>query len=223
MKGKHILIVEDEIKIAQIQQDYLKHAGFTTTIISDGEQALPWLAKNRPDLILLDLMLPNKSGSEICTEIRRKSNVPIIMVTARVEEIDRIVGLEIGADDYICKPFNPKELVSRVTSTLKRILGLPLQSVSKIHLDTDKQTAQVGSSSIELTVIEFKLLEKLLSKPGQIFNRQQLLLNIDNRSHTLGEQTVDNHIDNVTQKLKILHPEKDFIQSIYSVGYKIIN
>lgn len=222
MKGKTILIVEDEIKISQLLQDYLHHQGYSTFIIDDGAKVLPWFERNKVDLILLDLMLPNKSGIEILTDIRKKSSVPIIMVTARVEEIDRIVGLELGADDYICKPFSPKEVIARVNITLKRVLGIPLHTTESIHLNEEKLTAQINSDVAELTLVEFKLLEKLMSRPGQIYNRQQLIENIYDDGRTVSNRTVDSHIKKLRQKLNGLCFDKEYIHSIYGVGYKFL-
>src|SRR5665811_590485 len=163
----HILIVEDELKLARLQADYLKNAGFDTDCLSNGLDVLPWLKANHTDLILLDLMLPGRDGLEICRELRSFSAVPIIMVTARIEEIDRLLGLELGADDYICKPFSPREVVARVKTVLRRA-GDRHQAppTGELALDAEKYRAVLHGQDLELTAVEFKLLHFLYQNPG---------------------------------------------------------
>ena len=161
-KVSHILIVEDEHKLAQLESDYLQNAGFNCDILADGNAVLPWVKQQMPDLILLDLMLPGGDGLSICREIRRFSNVPIIMVTARIEEIDRLLGLEMGADDYICKPFSPREMVARVKAVLRRLNPVTENNISNnLQLDADSFRVLAAGQEIELTSVEFQLLQAL--------------------------------------------------------------
>jgi len=175
MNNPLILIVEDEAKLAQLLHEYLSQESYRTHCIANGLDVVSWVESNSPALILLDVMLPGKDGMEICEEIRSFSQVPIIMVTARVDEIDRLLGLELGADDYICKPFHPREVVARVKAVLRRAqapaLGDTAQDVFEI--DDDKHQAIYRGSMLELTVVEFRLLKKLLSRRGKVFSRDQ--------------------------------------------------
>lgn len=173
---KHILIVEDELKLACLQADYLKNAGFNTTCLSNGLEVLSWLKINPTDLILLDLMLPDRDGLDVCRDIRSISLVPIIIITARIEEIDRLLGLELGADDYICKPFSPREMVLRVKAILRRIEVQKNPVInSLLKLAPDSFRVSSGEQAIELTSVEFWLLQALYDQPGRIFSRSKLM------------------------------------------------
>ncbi|MEZ8130586.1 response regulator [Enterovibrio norvegicus] len=228
----HILIVEDEPKISQLIADYLVQSNYQVTQRYDGSNVIPWVEENNPDLILMDLMLPVIDGLTLCKEIRTFSNVPIIMVTARVEEIDRLLGLELGADDYICKPFSPREVVARVKTVLRRAqptannndqtsgdLDSP-QTV--LTLDATRHDVCFHDTKIALTAIEFNLLRLLASEPGRIFSRQQLIDNIYQDHRVVSERTVDSHIKKLRKKLNAVTPEDDPVQSVYSVGYKLV-
>jgi two-component system, OmpR family, response regulator BaeR len=221
MKQK-ILIVEDEQRLADLHRDYLQQAGYTTECLGDGMLAVPWVRENTPDLILLDLMLPNKDGLEICKEVRAFSNVPIIMVTARVEEIDRLIGLELGADDYICKPFSPREVVARVKAVLRRGSQSP-QADQPLVLDENCYLATLQGKALDLTAVEFQLLSILAGRPGQIFSRDQLMDRIYNDHRIVCDRTIDSHIKKLRKKIAAVSPELELIQSVYSVGYKYKN
>lgn len=214
-----ILIVEDEQRLADLLRDYLHQAGFTTEIINEGTTVASRVKTMQPDLLLLDLMLPGKDGLEVCKEIRTFSTVPIIMVTARVEEIDRLLGLELGADDYICKPFSPREVVARVKAVLRRSSGSP-QTDEMLHLDEKRYLAQLHGKDLELTAVEFQLLKILYDKPGQIFTRDQLMDRIYTDRRIVCDRTIDSHIKKLRKKIAAVSEDLDIIRSVYGVGYK---
>lgn len=219
MPGK-ILIVEDEPKLAELMRDYLQQSGFATECLHEGGSVLPRVREEMPDLILLDLMLPGKDGLEICKEIRSFSSVPVIMVTARVEEIDRLLGLELGADDYICKPFSPREVVSRVKAVLRRTgPGITIKNES-LGLDESRYQATLNGSSLDLTAVEFKLLQLMATNPGRIFSRQQLMDRIYPDQRIVSDRTIDSHIKKLRKKFAGISPDATLIHSVYSVGYK---
>ena len=217
-----ILIIEDEKKLAQLLEDYLIAANFQALQVHDGALAISAIKERQPDLILLDIMLPNKDGIAICKELREFSNVPVIMLTAKVEEIDRILGLEIGADDYICKPFSPREVVARVKAQLRRAdLGnkQEIDSDSLVTLDRDRFVAVVEGQDLTLTPVEFRLLEKLSSSPSRVFSRASLMDNLYDDHRVVTDRTIDSHIKNLRKKLANL-TDSELIHSIYGVGYK---
>lgn len=220
----HILLVEDETKIAQLMMDYLHHDHYETTHIDTGKGVVSWVKENKPDLILLDLMLPEKDGLSICREVREFSVVPILMLTARVEEIDRIIGLEVGADDYICKPFSPREVVARVKSMLRRVEYLqqtvPEVTVKGLELDEEQYLARFSDNLLDLTPVEFKLLSLLSEHSGRVYARQHLVDHIYNDGRIVTDRTIDTHIKNIRKKLVAAGAEEDLIRSIYGVGYK---
>ena len=215
-----IMIVEDEEKLASLLGDYLKQSGFDSIWISDGELVLPRVRERLPDLILLDLMLPGRDGLEICKEIRSFSAVPIIMITARVEEIDRLLGLELGADDYICKPFSPREVVARVKTVLRRSSEHQAPPTGELALDADKYRALLKGKDLDLTAVEFKLLHFLYQNPGRIYSRSQLMDRIYSDQRIVSDRTIDSHIKKLRRKISCLDPEAELIHSIYGVGYK---
>ncbi len=214
-----ILIVEDEVKIARVLCDYCEDAGFTTKLIHDGEEALHWLEENTAQLMLLDLMLPNVDGLTLCKEARKNSDLPIIMLTARVEEIDRLLGLELGADDYICKPFSPREVIARVKSVLRRI-EQPNRLNSALSLKESALQVKVNQQSIELTLVEFKLLQALYESPGRILSRDSLMTRIYNDNRIVTDRTIDSHIKKIRKKLVSIGLEDAAIHSVYGAGYK---
>lgn len=223
MITKQILIVEDEIKIANLLEDYLHASQYETTTINEGNGVVEWVMQNKPDMILLDLMLPGKDGMDICREIRQFSIVPIIMITARVEEIDRVLGLEIGADDYICKPFSLREVIARIKVIFRRLESITskhLNDIDSLQLDEDKYEAYYKQIKLELTPVEFRLIYTLHKTPGKVFSRDQLMnfLYKDNRIVT--DRTIDSHIKNLRKKLYISGCENEIIHSVYGVGYK---
>ncbi len=217
-----ILVVEDEVKIAQLLHDYMAQAQFSVTMLHDGGSVIEELKAHSYDTVLLDLMLPVKDGLTLCKEIREFSNIPIIMITARVEEIDRLVGLDLGADDYICKPFSPREVVARVKAILRRYDIADTQSLQKlIFLDEAKYRATVYGQQVELTAIEFNLLKILSKDPGRIYSRSQLIDQVYNDHRVVSERTIDSHIKKLRKKINGINSDKEIVQSVYSVGYKI--
>jgi len=218
MSGR-ILIVEDEPKLAALLRDYLQQAGFEASLLDNGLEVAPRVREQAPDLILLDLMLPGKDGLEVCKEIRSFSAVPIVMVTARVEEIDRLLGLELGADDYICKPFSPREVVARVKAVLRRAGAAAIQAEGLV-LDESRYLATLHGHDLDLTAVEFKLLHFLTLNPGRIYSRTQLMDRIYPDQRTVGDRTIDSHIKKLRKKLAAVAPNEELIHSVYGVGYK---
>jgi two-component system, OmpR family, response regulator BaeR len=216
----NVLIVEDEEKLATLLGDYLKQSGFEYEWTGDGSEVLPRVRGRMPDLILLDLMLPGRDGLEICKEIRTFSQVPIIMITARVEEIDRLLGLELGADDYICKPFSPREVVARVKTVLRRSGEHQAPSASGLTLDPEKFQALLNGQDLDLTAVEFKLLHFLQQNAGRIYSRSQLMDRIYPDQRVVSDRTIDSHIKKLRKKIAAAAPEIELIHSIYGVGYK---
>ncbi|MDF1894380.1 two-component system response regulator BaeR [Rahnella contaminans] len=217
-----ILIVEDEPKLAQLLIDYLEAAGYATQWLPDGHEVIAQVKTSPPALILLDLMLPGSSGLSICRDIRQFSDVPIMMVTAKTEEIDRLLGLEIGADDYICKPYSPREVVARVKVILRRCVR-PDEHVTKetgLHIDEARFQATFQGHELELTPAEFRLLKTLSVKPGYVFTREILLNNLYDDYRVVTDRTIDSHIKNLRRKLESLDGEKAFIRAVYGVGYR---
>lgn len=229
MKGKenmeHILVVEDDAKIAALLADYLRAGGYRATCIADGAQALDYLRANPVDLLLLDLMLPGLGGLELCTAARTFLQVPIIMLTARVDEIDRLLGLEAGADDYVCKPFSPREVVARVRAQLRRASGSLLQgavqaAVPLFAVDLERMRILLAGTALALTPVEFRLLAELIAHPERVYSRQQLLdvAHLDQRD--INDRTVDSHIKNIRRKLAARPAAAECLQSVYGVGYR---
>lgn len=222
--AKRVLIVEDDIGIAELLRDYLNAAGYETHMLHEGTGVVPWVKAHAPDMILLDLMLPGRDGLEICKELRSFSNVPIIMTTARVEEIDRLLGLELGADDYVCKPYSPREVVARVKTVLRRMLPAGTESAvaqAGIVLDEARFQATIEGLPLDLTPVEFRLLKTLLAQPGRVFSRGRLLDNLYNDQRVVSDRTVDTHVKNLRKKLQAGSPGQEIIHSIYGVGYKL--
>jgi two-component system response regulator BaeR len=215
-----ILIVEDEQKLAELLKDYLAQAGFDITVLDNGLEVVPSVRENRPDLILLDLMLPGRDGIDICKEVRTFSNVPIIMVTAKVEEIDRLLGLELGADDYICKPFSPREVVARVKAVLRRSGGTTTTQAKGLILDEARYQASLHGTDLGLTAVEFKLLDFLAANPGRIYSRDQLMDRIYTDDRIVSDRTIDSHIKKLRKKLAAVAPDEELVGSVYGVGYK---
>ncbi len=222
---QRILIVEDEPDLARILLDYLLRDGFEANVISDGAQAIAAVQQWQPDLLLLDFMLPSRDGLSILNELRQTSAVPVIMVTARVEEIDRLIGLEAGADDYICKPFSPREVVARVKVVLRRTApryaphANSALALNKIAMNLATWTAQVGNKNLKLTPKEFKLLQALMNRPGRVLSRAQLLDAIGEDTLDVSERAIDSHMKNLRKKLLTALPENEAIRSVYGVGF----
>lgn len=218
-----VLVVEDETDLAQILVDYLKRDGFAATTLADGELAMKELRRAPPDLLLLDLMLPGMDGLSILRELRKTSMLPVIVVTAKVEEIDRLIGLELGADDYICKPYSPREVVARVKTVLRRTQQTPATAATTIapliEIDGDCWQVRVAGHRLDLTPKEFKLLQALVAKPGRVFSRGQLLDTIYEDNLDISERAVDSHMKNLRKKLAQVLPDAEPIHSIYGVGF----
>ena len=223
MTSEHILIVEDEEKIASLLGDYLKAAGFRTSTQNNGDRVISQIKKDPSDLILLDIMLPGKNGIELCREIRQFSNVPIIMITARVEEIDRLLGLELGADDYICKPFSPREVVARVKAIFRRLHAKPLSQnlvIGSICLDDNAHQVMIDKQVLSLTPNEFGLLKVMMSQPNRVFSRNELINRIQGYDFEGYDRTIDTHIKNLRKKIAERLPGQEIISTVYGVGYK---
>ncbi|MGB1290738.1 MAG: response regulator [Pseudoalteromonas sp.] len=215
-----ILIVEDDEKIATILAKYAQGSGYKHHIINDGADVISWVKENEPDAILLDIMLPNISGTELCKQIREFSEVPILMVTAKVEEINRLLGLEIGADDYICKPFSPKEVMARIKTILRRV---PIKASDTLfELDVASQRAKLQNVELPLTPVEFRILHAFTSKPDNVWNREQLLNKMYDDYREVSDRTVDSHVANLRKKLLAAPLQHDFIGSVYGVGYRFV-
>ncbi|HAH66923.1 MAG TPA: two-component system response regulator BaeR [Gammaproteobacteria bacterium] len=218
---KHVLIVEDEKKLADVLIAYLNQNQFKVTHFESGSDVVDWVKTNQPNIILLDLMLPDINGKDLCKEIRQFSMVPIIMVTAMIDEIDRLIGLELGADDYVCKPFSPKEVVARVKAVLRRSEGDLNQAEIYDAFEVNDQTYSIKlhQDRLDLTPVEFRLLKMFLQSPGRVFNRDQILNNIFEDGRIVLDRTVDTHVKNLRHKLKTASPEHDYIRSVYGIGY----
>jgi two-component system response regulator BaeR len=224
MIGQDILVAEDEVKIAGILQDYLTKAGYRVVCLDRGDLVVPYVKQKQPALILLDLMLPGMDGMEICREIRKFSEVPIIMITARVEEIDRLLGLELGADDYICKPFSPREVVARVKAVARRVYTPPTDktlTVGEISLIPETRQVLSGGHELKLTPCEYNLLKTLLSNPNRIFSRNELINVVQGYDFEGYERTIDSHIKNLRKKIASYLSGEEVISTIYGVGYKL--
>lgn len=221
---KQILVVDDEPKIVQLARDYLEHAGFGVLAARDGKSALSVARASKPDLIILDLGLPNLDGLDVTRSLRKESNVPIIMLTARTEESDKLVGLELGADDYITKPFSPKELVARVRAVLRRFenasAGADILRVADLTLDVPRMSVKVGDRPVDMTPTEFQLLAALARQPGRILTRAQLLDAVHGIAFESYERAIDAHIKNIRRKIEPNPREPRYLLTVYGVGYK---
>jgi len=216
-----VLVVEDEPKLASLVIDYLHAAHYQTHWIADGEKVLTWVNSHPHDLVLLDLMLPGKDGFELCREIRLGSQVPIIMMTARVEEIDRLLGLELGADDYVCKPFSPRELMARVKANLRRATWSENKPELGLVLDQERFSACIDNQALKLTPVEFRLLQCLGNSPGRVYSRDQLMQACYLDHRVVSDRTVDSHIKNLRRKIDEAAPGKLEICSVYALGYRL--
>jgi two-component system alkaline phosphatase synthesis response regulator PhoP len=221
---KHILVVDDEPRIAEIARDYLQRAGYTVTTAGNGVDALAIARTRRPDLIVLDLGLPHMDGLDVTRALRKQSNVPVIMLTARVEEVDKLVGLELGADDYLTKPFSPRELVARIRAVFRRIDIPPERGdiirAGDVTLDRPRLKVDAGDRHVDLTPTEFELLATLARQPGRVFTRAQLLDAIRGLETDSFERAIDAHIKNVRRKLEPDPRNPRYVLTVYGVGYK---
>jgi len=218
--GERVLIVEDEAKLAGLLRDYLAQDGFEASVLHRGDEVEPWVSTHDVDLVLLDLMLPGKNGLEVCKALRASSGVAIIMVTARVEEIDRLLGLELGADDYICKPFSPREVVARVKAVLRRAKRGERPAEAGVKLDEAGYRATIGGKDLNLTAVEFQLLKVLADHPGRIYTRDQLMDAMYRDERVVADRTVDSHIKKIRRKIAAVLPDREVVHSVYGLGYK---
>ncbi len=220
---KTVLVIDDEPKIAELCRDYLAAAGYAVLTAGDGPQGLALARRDRPDLVVLDLMLPGMDGLDVCRELRRDGNVPIIMLTARVEETDKLIGLELGADDYLTKPFSPRELVARVRTVLRRAAGGAAGEVIRagtLTLDRARYKVSLPDREVTLTPTEFEILAALAGQPGRVFSRAQLLTVARGVAFESYERAIDSHIRNLRRKIEPPEDEPQFILTVHGVGYK---
>jgi len=224
MAHKKILVVDDEKKIVDIVKAYLERDGYRVIVAYDGRLALQMARSESPDLIVLDLMLPEVSGWDVCRTLRTESNVPIIMLTALDDDSDKIVGLELGADDYVVKPFNPKELVSRVRAVLRRAEGAAVKlkkiEFADLRIDLERHEVMRGEKLVELTLTEFELLRVLAEAPGRVYSRMQLLDKVQGSAYEGYERTIDSHIKNLRKKLETDPERPTYVITVRGVGYK---
>ncbi|WP_019614632.1 response regulator [Psychromonas ossibalaenae] len=220
---KTILVVEDEPSLAAVLCEYFSQSGFQTHIIDNGLEVIDWVKLHQPDLLILDLMLPQRNGLDIFRELRTFSQVPVVMATARIDEIDRLVGLELGADDYICKPYSPREVVVRVKNILRRSgdENTAQQQSSGLCIDDKKMQAVINEQPVPLTPAEFRLLSFFNKHPEQVFSREQLMTQIYDDNRIVTDRTIDSHIKNLRRKLQDISADSEYIKSIYGVGYKL--
>jgi DNA-binding response OmpR family regulator len=220
-----ILVVEDEARIARLVRDYLEHAGFKAVVVGDGETALASARRSMPDLVVLDLGLPGRDGLDVARTLRRTSSVPIVMLTARGDETDRVVGLELGADDYVVKPFSPKELVARVRAVLRRTQaaragGPEVLRVADVEVDLPRMRVAVAGRPVELTPTEFQLLATLAREPGRVFTRGQLLDAVHGVAFESYERAIDAHVKNLRRKLEPTPGRPRYLLTVHGVGYR---
>lgn len=219
--AKTILVVEDEPSLAIVLCEYLAQAGFQTHIIDNGLEVIDWVKQHNPDLLILDLMLPYRDGLDIYRELRTFSQVPVVMATARVDEIDRLLGLELGADDYICKPYSPREVVARIKNVLRRSAEVTAPSIQHgLMINDEQMKATFDGNELTLTPAEFRLLSFFNQHSGQVFNRDQLMQKIYADHRLVTDRTIDSHIKNLRKKLQDAAPDNEYIKSIYGVGYR---
>lgn len=217
-----VMVVEDDDKIAAILEDYLKAAGYAVHRYAEGTPVAAHVQRDPPAALVLDLMLPGLDGLEVCKALRRFSSVPILMLTARIDEIDRLLGLELGADDYVCKPASPREIVARVKALIRRaegrVAGEP--TGGGFTVDEEGQRVRYGEKPISLTPVEFRLLRTLLAQPGRVFSRDRLLDEIHEDFRDVSDRAVDTHVKNIRRKIAVVAPNLDCIHSVYGVGYR---
>ena len=225
MASTRVLVVEDEVKIAALLQDFLEADGFAVEQVHDGANVISAVKNYNPDCIILDVMLPNKDGFTLCKEIRSFSNTPIIFLTARVDEIDRLMGLGFGADDYVCKPFSGREVSARVQAILRRVSAAPTTEdaiqFDSILLYPERYECRVAEQAVDLTPVEFRLLLALVKRPGHVMSRELLMSHCYQDDRIVSHRTIDSHMKNVRQKLQQRLGEKVPVQAVYGVGYKV--
>lgn len=215
-----ILIVDDEIKIANLLKDYLDNSGYSTLVAHNGNEVLPIIKKEKPELILLDIMIPGKDGLTLCKEIKEHYDIPIILISARTDEFDRIIGLELGADDYICKPFSPREVVARVKARLRDVSHIE-SSVEGLKIDDDKKLVWLDDKKLELTPVEYRLLYTLSKNIGYPVSRDTILDHLYKDKRIVSDRTVDSHVKNLKRKLLEIRNDDNLLKSVYGRGYQL--
>ena len=221
---KTVLVVDDEPEIVSLCRDYLESAGYAVIEAGDGSKAIELIARERPDLVVLDLGLPLVNGLDVTRSVRRESAVPIVMLTARGEETDKLIGLELGADDYMTKPFSPKELVARVGAVLRRTAGLQvgaeLLRAGDVEVDLARVSVAIDGARVELTPTEFRLLSTLIEQPGRVFTRSQLLTAVQGVSFESYERAIDAHVKNLRRKIETDPRAPRYVETVFGVGYR---
>lgn len=220
---QNVLVIEDEPKLARLIVEYLEANNFKAIWLNNGSEAVNNIIHHNIGLVILDIMLPGKDGYSICQEIRSQHQIPIIILTALTQEDDRINGFEVGADDYICKPFSPKELIYRVKAILKRTTHTTEKTIADaplLSINTSERIVKVSGIPLDLTPVEFGILTALTQSPGRIFSRNELLNKVYSDSHVISDRTIDSHIKNLRRKLHLASPKHNIIQSVYGLGYK---
>jgi two-component system response regulator BaeR len=215
-----VVIAEDEAKLASVLADYLHQEQYRTKVIADGRRVIAAVKDSKPDLLLLDLNLPHRSGFDICREIRTFSQLPILMITARTEVADRLSGFDMGADDYICKPFSPSEVIARIKAVLRRANPSTVNT-SGLQIDEPAFRATIDNQPLNLTPVEFKLLKTLAASPRRVFSREQLIDALYSDGREVVDRTIDSHIRNLRRKLTELRPDTEWIEAVYGVGYRL--
>ena len=224
--SERILVVDDEVQIVRVLRGYLEKAGYSVLTAHSGQEALRIARQEKPDLIILDLMLPDMDGLDVCRTLRRDSGVPIIMLTARVEETDRLIGLELGADDYVTKPFSPREVVARVRAVLRRTrpteqIEDTILVVGDLRLDPARRLLELNGRQVDLTPSEFEILRVMMRSPGRVFERAQLLEAVQGTAYEGYERTIDTHIKNLRQKIEEDSRNPQYLLTVHGVGYRL--
>lgn len=217
---QRVLVVEDDRKISDLLQNYLRASGYVAEAVYDGRDALRQIARQAPDAVILDWMLPGLDGVSVCKQVRAFSDVPILMLTARIDEVDRLLGLDIGADDYVCKPFAPREVIARIRALLRRAEGKVKTSTKSWVIDDASFRISWRGQWLPLTRIEFMMFRLLLGRPGQVYSRDQLLAAVHDSQHDISDRAIDTHIKNLRKKIHAVDMGHDCIASVYGVGYR---
>ena len=217
---KRVLVVEDDRKISDLLQNYLRASSYVAEAAYDGRDALRQIERQVPDAVILDWMLPGLDGISVCKAVRAFSDVPILMLTARIDEVDRLLGLDTGADDYVCKPFAPREVIARIRALLRRAEGRVKTSTKPWEIDDASFRISWRGQWLPLTRIEFMMFRLLLSRPGRVYSRDQLLASVHDSQRDISDRAIDTHIKNLRKKVQAVEPERDCIASVYGVGYR---
>jgi len=217
---KRVLVVEDDRKISDLLQNYLRASSYVAEAAYDGRDALRQIERQVPDAVILDWMLPGLDGISVCKSVRAFSDVPILMLTARIDEVDRLLGLDTGADDYVCKPFAPREVIARIRALLRRAEGRVKTSTKPWEIDDASFRISWRGQWLPLTRIEFMMFRLLLSRPGRVYSRDQLLASVHDSQRDISDRAIDTHVKNLRKKVQAVEPERDCIASVYGVGYR---